>query len=93
MGRKGRVSGSCGASGFSGEGEEAGREGLLKVESGALRQHRQGQRQQTSQQECCVPAVRQQAMTRVLSAMNPAKAQGGTLKTNPSPWKQAAGVA
>lgn len=32
-------------------------------------------------------------LTRVLSAVHAAKVLGGTLKTNPSPWKQAAGVA
>lgn len=46
--------GSRGTPGFSGEGEEASREGLLKAESGALRQ-------QIPPGELGVPAARQQA--------------------------------
>lgn len=41
---EGRVPGSHGATGFSGEGDkEAGGQGLLRVKSGALRQDEQGQ--------------------------------------------------
>lgn len=54
MGRTGRVPGSHEAPRFSGEGEEASREGLLKAERGALRQ-------QIPRRELGVPAAKQQA--------------------------------
>lgn len=45
LGMEGRMPGSHGATEFSGEGdEEAGREGLPRVKSAALRQNKQGQK-------------------------------------------------